>query len=44
MRTWKKIEETKKRAKEVTDLKRRNEERAAIKAEQARAQMEQQES
>jgi hypothetical protein len=27
MKTWKKIEETKKRAKEVNDLKRRNEER-----------------
>jgi len=27
MKTWKKIEETKKRAKEVMDLKKRNEER-----------------
>jgi hypothetical protein len=27
MKTWKKIEETKKRAKEVNDLKRRNEEK-----------------
>jgi hypothetical protein len=25
MKTWKKIEETKKRAKEINDLKRRNE-------------------
>jgi hypothetical protein len=27
MKTWKKIEETKKRAKEVVDLKRRNEDK-----------------
>ena len=31
MRTWKKIEETKKRAKEVLDLKRKNEEKMQIK-------------
>ncbi len=36
MKTWKKIEETKKRAKEVNDLKRRNEERMANKMEQVR--------
>jgi hypothetical protein len=27
MKTWKKIEETKKRAKEIMDLKRKNEEK-----------------
>ncbi len=34
MKTWKKIEETKKRAKEVNDLKRRNEEKMHSKFEQ----------
>ena len=34
MKTWKKIEETKKRAKEVMDLKRRNEEKISRKMEQ----------
>lgn len=36
MKTWKKIEETKKRAKEVTDLKRRNEDKIQQKVEQMR--------
>jgi hypothetical protein len=36
MKTWKKIEETKKRAKEVNDLKRRNEDRMSQKVEQMR--------
>lgn len=35
MKTWKKIEETKKRAKEVMDLKMRNEQRMQMKAEKA---------
>ena len=34
MKTWKKIEETKKRAKEVMDLKKRNEEKMSRKMEQ----------
>jgi hypothetical protein len=34
MKTWKKIEETKKRSKEVMDLKRRNEEKISRKMEQ----------
>jgi hypothetical protein len=33
MKTWKKIEETKKRSKEVTDLKRKNEEKMMIRNE-----------
>ena len=36
MRTWKKIEETKKRAREVNDLKRKNEEKMNVKVEQMR--------
>ncbi len=45
MKTWKKIEETKKRAKEVNDLKRKNDERMMMKMEAARmTQMQQQES
>lgn len=36
MRTWKKIEETKKRAKEVNDLKMRNEHKMQIKLDQMR--------
>jgi hypothetical protein len=36
MKTWKKIEETKKRAKEVLDLKRKNEEKISMKIEQMR--------
>ena len=36
MKTWKKIEETKKRAKEVNDLKRRNEEKMNMKVEKMR--------
>lgn len=38
MKTWKKIEETKKRAKDVNDLKRRNEEKMNQKMEQMRMQ------
>jgi hypothetical protein len=34
MKTWKKIEETKKRAREVMELKRRNEEKISRKMEQ----------
>ena len=34
MKTWKKIEETKKRAREVMDLKRKNEDRMMQKMEQ----------
>jgi hypothetical protein len=33
MRTWKKIEETKKRAREVNELKRKNEEKMNFKVE-----------
>lgn len=36
MKTWKKIEETKKRAKEVNDLKRRNEDKISMKVEKMR--------
>lgn len=36
MKTWKKIEETKKRAKEVNDLKRRNEDKMNNKFEKMR--------
>jgi hypothetical protein len=36
MKTWKKIEETKKRAKEVNDLKRRNEDKMNIKLDKMR--------
>jgi hypothetical protein len=36
MRTWKKIEETKKRAREVNDLKRKNEDKMNMKVEQMR--------
>jgi hypothetical protein len=36
MRTWKKIEETKKRAKEVNDLKMRNEHKMAVKIDHMR--------
>ena len=38
MKTWKKIEETKKRSKEVMELKRRNEERISKKVEHIRMQ------
>jgi hypothetical protein len=33
MKTWKKIEETKKRAREVVDLKKKNEEKIQMKLE-----------
>jgi len=36
MRTWKKIEETKKRATDVVHLKRKNEEKMTYKIEQVR--------
>jgi hypothetical protein len=36
MKTWKKIEETKKRAKEVNDLKRRNEDKMSVKLDKMR--------
>ena len=36
MKTWKKIEETKKRAKEINDLKRRNEDKMNTKFENMR--------
>ena len=36
MRTWKKIEETKKRAREANDLKRKNEDKMDMKVEQMR--------
>jgi hypothetical protein len=36
MRTWKKIEETKKRANEVVTLKRKNEEKMQMKVDQVR--------
>ena len=36
MKTWKKIEETKKRAKEVNDLKRRNEDKMNMKVDKMR--------
>jgi hypothetical protein len=38
MKTWKKIEETKKRANEVLSLKRKNEEKMKMKMEQMRLQ------
>jgi len=43
MKTWKKIEETKKRAREVNELKRRNEERMQFKMDQMRMNQMQQE-